>query len=187
MWMLNELNLDYEHIPVNDHNGETRSSDFIQLNPNGKVPLLIDGDYRIFESIAINIHLARKYPNSLWLENIDLEGQIIQWSIWAMMEIDENIMHVLSSHNEKEQQKQFSNLLSSARVIDDFLSQKPYLVGDQFTAADLNAAACFSGGAFLRYDFAEFKHLNRWLKECYLRSGAGVKGSSLLRFRELLN
>ena len=86
MWMLNELALDYKHIPVSDRNGETRSVDFMKLNPNAKVPLLVDGETTIFESIAINLHLANKYKGELWFEDLDLQGTVMQWSIWAMME-----------------------------------------------------------------------------------------------------
>jgi glutathione S-transferase len=187
MWMLNELDLDYRHVPVNDHTGETRSAEFIQLNPNGKVPLLVDGELRLFESIAINLHIARKYGADLWFEDIDLQGMATQWSIWAMIEIDENIMHVLSADNEAQAQKEFAHLHQAAKVIDDYLQDREYLIGDNFTAADLNTAACFSGGAFMRYNFAEFINLSSWLKRCYSRQAADIADSSLQRFRDILD
>jgi glutathione S-transferase len=187
MWMLNELNLDYKHVSVNDHNGETRSPEFMLLNPNGKVPLLVDGEHSVFESIAINLHLANKYQSKLWFDDVDMQGQVTQWSIWAMMEVDENIMHVLSAKEEAEAQRHFSVLLASVKVLDDFLSQRQYLIKEQFSVADLNTAACFSGGAFMRYNFNEFTHLSRWLKMCYSRTDAAIEGSSLIRFRDLLN
>jgi glutathione S-transferase len=187
MWMLKELGLDYIHVPVNDHTGETRSAEFMQLNPNGKVPLLVDGELSLFESIAINLHIVRKYGADLWFEDIDLQGKATQWSIWAMIEIDENIMHVLSANNEAQAQKEFAHLRQAAKVIDDFLQSREYLIGDKFSAADLNTAACFSGGAFMRYNFAEFINLSRWLKRCYSRQGADIEGSSLQRFRDILD
>jgi glutathione S-transferase len=187
MWMLNELELKYRHVPTNDHNGETRSPEYLQLNPNGKVPLLVDDDYTIFESIAINLHLARKYGGDLWFEDINMQGQVCQWSIWALMEIDENIMHVLTARDDVDAQRQFANLQAAANVIDGFLAERQYLLGDKFTSADLNAAACFSGGAFMRYNFSEFTNLSQWLKRCYMRAGANIEGSSLLHFRDLLN
>ena len=187
MWMLNELGIEYEHVPISDYSGETRTPEFMQINPNGKVPLLEDGDIKIFESIAINLHLAKKYGDELWFDDIDLESQATQWSIWGMIEVDENIMHVLMAENETQVQRQFGHLKSAARVIDEHLKNRDYLVSDTFSAADLNAAACFSGGAFMRYNFNEFTHLSRWLTACYSRSGAAIEGSSLLRFRELLS
>ena len=187
MWMLNELGLDYKHIPVNDHTGETRSVEFMQLNPNGKVPLLVDGELKLFESIAINLHLARKYGDNLWFDDIDLQGLATQWSIWAMIELDENIMHVLTANNESQQQKEFKNLQNAAKVIDDYLQNKKYLIGENFSAADLNTAACFSGGAFMSYNFSEFKNLSSWLKRCYSRQGADIADSSLQRFRDILD
>lgn len=186
MWMLNELGLDYEHVPVNDHNGESRRPEYLKINPNGKVPLLVDGDYKIFESIAINLHLSNKYGDELWFDDIDLQGQAMQWSIWGLMEADENIMHVLMAENESQAQREFENLERAAKVINKHLSQHEFLVGDKFSCADLNTAACFSGGAFMPYNFSEFPHLFRWLNNCYARPAANIEGSSLQRFYVLL-
>jgi len=186
MWMLNELALDYENILVSDRNGETRNPEFIKLNPNGKVPLLVDGETRLFESIAINLHLANKYKGDLWYEDMDSQGTVMQWSIWAMMEFDEGIMRVLMAENESQRHRAFANLHLAAKVLDDHLQDKNYLIENRFSAADLNAAACFSGGAFMNYNFHEFNNLSKWLKLCYSRSGVAIAGSSLLRFRELL-
>ena len=186
IWMLNELGLKYEHVLISDRNGETRSADFMALNPNGKVPLLIDGETRLFESMAINLHLINKYGGELWFEDKNLQGLVMQWSIWALMEFDEGIMHILMAQSEQQRQSAFANVSLAASILEEHLQDKDYLLDNRFSAADLNSAACFSGGAFMNYNFSEFKNLSSWLNRCYSRPAVDIEGSSLLRFRDLL-
>jgi glutathione S-transferase len=186
MWMLNELGLEYRVVPIDDRIGETRSAEFLAINPNGKVPYLIDGDTGLCESIAINLYLANKYRGELWYDDVEQQGQAMQWSIWALMEIDENMMKVFTAASETQREHAFGSLFSAANVIDRFLDRRDYLIGDRFSAADLNAAACFSGGAFMNIGFREFGSLFAWLERCYTRPRAAIAGSSIDRFRALL-
>jgi len=61
LWMLEELGLAYENVPVNFADGGTRSAEFLTLNPNGHIPVLVDGEVVLWESMAISLYLARKY------------------------------------------------------------------------------------------------------------------------------
>ncbi len=186
MWMLNELGLDYESVPINDRTGETRTPEFLAINPNGKVPCLIDGDVKLVESMAINLHLANKYDNGMWFASVDEQGEAMQWSFWGMLEIDAPIMDVLSASSRGDADKGFARLQSAATVLDKHLADREYLVADHFSVGDLNAASGFSGGAFMQYGFGEFKALSRWLSACYTRPQAAIANSSLAMFRELL-
>jgi glutathione S-transferase len=67
LWMLEEAGIDYERVPVDWSLGESRTPAFLVLNPNGKVPLLVDGELQLFESLAINYHLARTCAPDLWV------------------------------------------------------------------------------------------------------------------------
>jgi glutathione S-transferase len=186
MWMLNELELDYSSIPTNDRTGETRTPEFLAINPNGKVPLLIDGDLKLVESSAINLHLANKYERGMWFDDADEQGAAMQWSFWGMLEIDERIMDVLIAPNEPRGARGLANLRAAAAVLDTYLQEKSYLLDNRFTVADLNTATCFAGGAFMSYNFDEYPNLSRWLSECYMRPQAAIEGSILIRFRDLL-
>lgn len=186
MWMLNELGLKYKHMPISDQNGETRTSEFMALNPNGKVPLLVDEETSLFESMAINLHLINKYGGELCFENKNSQGLVLQWSLWALMEFDEGIMRILMAENEQQRHRAFANVGLAASILDENLQDKDYLLDNRFSAADLNTAACFSGAAFMNYNFSEYENLSSWLKRCYSRAAADIKGSSLVRFRELL-
>ena len=60
-WLLEELNVPYENIKVDLMNKEHKADWFLKINPNGKVPALVDEDVTLFESMAINYYLTEKY------------------------------------------------------------------------------------------------------------------------------
>jgi glutathione S-transferase len=62
-WMLQELGVDFESITVNPMVGEVRRPDFLKINPVGKIPVLVDDDLVLTESVAIALYLAEKYTH----------------------------------------------------------------------------------------------------------------------------
>src|SRR5437773_3385540 len=91
LWMLEELGLPYENVKVSFVN-ETRTPAFLKLNPNGHIPVLQDGDLTLWESMAINLYLARRYDKGLWPKRVEDEGRAFQWSLWAMTELEEPVL-----------------------------------------------------------------------------------------------
>jgi len=65
LWLAKELGLQFEHVPVNQRAGETRKPDFMQINPNGHIPVIRDGDLVLWESLAINEYLIHKHGGPL--------------------------------------------------------------------------------------------------------------------------
>ena len=84
LWMAEETGVPYENVKTEFDRGEARTPEFLRINPNGHVPALEDGDVRLFESLAINLYLARRYGGALWPRDVADEGRVFQWSIWAM-------------------------------------------------------------------------------------------------------
>ena len=74
LWMLEELGVPYEHIKTNFADGGTRKPDYMKINPNGHIPALQDGDVTLWESLAINLYLARKFDKGLWPKTAAAEG-----------------------------------------------------------------------------------------------------------------
>ncbi len=96
LWMLEELGVAYELIKTDFANGDTRSLDFLRINPNGHVPALVDGELALFESLAINLYLAEKYGRGgLWPDSEADRGRTVQWSFWAMTECEQPLFSVL--------------------------------------------------------------------------------------------
>ena len=98
--MLEELGLDYEVVPTGWTGGETRQPEFLAVNPNGKIPALIDGDIVVWESLAINHFLTRKYGGALALHTADEAGLAYRWSFWSMSEL-EGPIDAVAKHDAK--------------------------------------------------------------------------------------
>lgn len=194
MWALNELGVAYEQVPVSDRTGETREPAFLAINPNGKVPYLVDAsgptEVRIFESLAINLYLARAYgKDSLWPRDVVGEGALYQWTLWAVNEIESPVMVALYARDDGEQTKFdaiMGELARSLAVLENSLADREYLIEDRFTLVDLNVAANCVVGAFVPYDFRDFPRILDWLGRCYARPAAHVPDSNLERFRTLI-
>ena len=91
MWCANELGVKYEHIDVPWD--KLKEPDFLAVNPNGKVPAFADGDLKLFESLAINLYIAKKYgTGELYPTTIEDEARTFQWTLWASCEVEPVIM-----------------------------------------------------------------------------------------------
>ncbi|QYU68138.1 glutathione S-transferase [Leptolyngbya sp. 15MV] len=90
IWLLNELELDCEIVPVDLPAGEHLRPEFLAINPLGKIPVLEDGDFRIAESAAISLYLAERYGGGRFIP-ADLEGRLRMqgWILFLVTEIEQ--------------------------------------------------------------------------------------------------
>ena len=177
LWMLEELGLQYEHVPTN-FIGETRSAEFLKLNPNGHIPVLVDGETVLWESMAINLYLARKYgAGSLWPASVADEGRAFQWSFWAMTEVESALLTVLLHRRilPKEQRDEAVAAAHEAKlagpfgVLEGALRGRSYLLGETFSVADLNLAAVLSWALRCGIDLGKWPQATAWLQRCTAR------------------
>ena len=78
--LLSMLELDYERIPTDSVHGATQTEEFKRINPRGQIPVLVDGETVIWDSMAILVYLARKYGDERWLPSDPLgEARVMQW------------------------------------------------------------------------------------------------------------
>jgi len=179
-WMLEELGLDYESTPLDTQAGETRTADFLKINPNGHVPTLVDGSQVVWESMAINLYLAKKYGGALAPTSIEEEAAAYQWSFWAITEVEPSLlayaMHTQflpEAERDPKAAKEGGEKVGSAMgVLDAELEGRSFLSGEAFRVADLNVAAVVSWTSLMGYDLADRQHVQRWLGECLGRPAA---------------
>jgi glutathione S-transferase len=151
LWMLEELAVPYEQVKVSFIN-DSRKPEYLRINPNGHIPALQDGDLTLWESLAINLYLARKYDKGLWPRSVEDEGRAFQWSIWAMTELEEPVLTALlhrtflpeAQRDPKKGADGAERAKTPIKVLDDALAGKEYLAGKSFTVADLNVASVLS-------------------------------------------
>ena len=177
LWMLEELGVPYENLKVSFVN-ETRKPDFLRLNPNGHIPVLQDGDVVLFESLAINLYLARKYDKGLWPKRVEDEGRAYQWSIWAMTELEEPLltalMHTMFLPEDQRDPKKAADgeqrTKTPLAVLEGQL-KGDWLAGNDFTVADLNVSAVLSWAVLIGMDLSAFPKTQAWLGRCTSRPG----------------
>lgn len=180
VWMAQELGLDYEQIPVRFDNGETRSPEFLQINPNGHIPAIRDGDLTLWESMAINLYLARKHGKGLWPSSVADEGRAFMWSFWAITEIEPRVLRAAMHRSWLPEEKRDAAAAAAAekelgaplKVLDDALDGRDYLLGGGFTVADLNLADPVSWTRPARIGLGAFPRVEAWLKRCLDRPAA---------------
>lgn len=149
LWLLEELGIPYENRKTNFATGDTHTPEFLRLNPNGHIPVLVDDDVTLFESLAINLYLARKHGGGLWPVTVADEGRTYQWSVWAMTELEEplltSLLHRVIYPEGQRDAAKADDAAARARapigVLEGALAGRDYLLGGTFTVADLNVAA----------------------------------------------
>lgn len=179
LWMAKELGLDYEHLPIEIGDAGAGAPEFRRLNPNGRLPFIDDDGFVLFESLAITLYLAKKHaPGMLYPTTLEGEAEAWQWSFWAIAEVDRGV-NIWSLHavrlppGEREARKRdeaLKVLVAPFKVLDAAVAKKLYLLGNDFTVADLNVAAVISRAVDM--DLFAVPNLNAWLTRCLDRPAA---------------
>jgi glutathione S-transferase len=181
LWMAKELELDYEHVKVDFATGETRRPEHLALNPNGHIPVIEDDGFVLWESMAINLYLAKKYDKSgLYPARLEDEARAWQWSFWAMTEAERPVLTALFNRailpeNERDPAAadQAENTLAQPLgVLDGALGRGGYLLGSNFTVADLNVASVLAWARPAQIDMSPFPMVAEWLRNCAERPAA---------------
>jgi glutathione S-transferase len=94
LWALEEVGVEYENVPIH-FVGDVKKPEYLAINPNGRIPALVDGDVTLFESMAINLYLAKKYDGGLQPKTLEDEARAVQWSFWGMTELESHLIQML--------------------------------------------------------------------------------------------
>lgn len=158
LWILQELDLPYEHRRITSRSGETLTPEYTRLNPSQKIPALQEGEFVLAESAAIVNYLATAHgaAHGLCPPTAPRErARYDQWCFFAMMELDANTLYVIRKHEDLHQlYGEAPNALQAAR--DGFARQAlaaaqrlaqsgPYVLGGTFSGADILFTTCLNG------------------------------------------
>lgn len=179
LWVAEELGVKYENVPVIPGPKGSRLPEFIAINPNGRVPAIDDHGFLLWESLAINLYLAKKYPSSLQPTTVEEEALALQWSFWAANEV-ERLIGIWARHTvilpEAERdvaagKQAFKDLDEPLTVLDKVLGSRAWLVDpNRFTIADLNVASVLYQALFA--DLSRYPNLKAWLTRAWDRPAA---------------
>ena len=179
LWVGMELGLDYEHIPIEIGSDGARKPEFLAINPNGRLPAIDDDGFVLFESLAITLYLAKKHATgTLYPGTLHGEARAWQWSFWAIAEVDRGVniwsLHAVrlppAERDAGKREEALQVLAAPFRVLDSAVAKQPYLLGNDFTVADLNVAAVISRA--IDMDLSAVPSLHSWLTRCLERPAA---------------
>jgi glutathione S-transferase len=189
LWAAMELGLDYEHIPVEIGAAGARQVEFLAINPNGRLPAIDDDGFVLFESLAITMYLAKKHGlGVLYPASLEGEARCWQWALWAVTEVDRGVniwsLHAVrlppAERDAEKRAEALQVLAAPFQVLDGAVTRHAYLLGNDFTVADLNVAAVISRA--IEMDLGGVPHLKAWLSRCLNRPAAraalGLKARS---------
>ncbi len=188
LWAAHELGLDYENIPVHYADGTSKTTEYLAINPNGRIPAMDDDGLILFESMAITLYLARKHGGGLWPESPKDRARAEQWTFWAVAEIEKPLITVIFNRmmlpeDERDEAKAVAAIAEAQapfRVLDGALAESDYLLGERFTVADLTVAAVMSVAWRCKLDLSETPNLEAWLPRCLARPAVALARPDLV-------
>jgi glutathione S-transferase len=153
-WYLEELELPYEFVMLDLQAGEQFKPDYLAINPVGKVPAIVDGDFKLWESGAILQYLAEKYGSGFTTP--EHRAELAQWVLFANATLGPGVF--MESTRNREMPRLF-------KMLDQQFSQSDYLIGDRFTAADVAVGAMLAYfPLMLKINFDGYGSLDKYVK-----------------------
>jgi glutathione S-transferase len=182
LWCLRELDLGFQRIDAGMAFGRNRDADYLAMNPNGRVPTLVDGDFVLWESNSIMRYLALAYRDgsSLYPKNPKRRASVDRWLDWTLstlQPVDRPVFWALVRTPIEQRdmaaiQKDADAEAIEWRIVDAHLANRRFIEGVDFTIADIAL------GAYARRWLGvegitkpTFPHLERWFAQFADRAG----------------
>lgn len=143
-WMLDECGAPYEIVPIDFEKREHKAPAFLRINPAGKLPALVDGEARLFESAAIGLYLAEKFPGAglAPLAGSPERGRFLSLMVYSTSQLEPSMGDSLMKL-ETPAQRGWNDFETVKDVVESELGEGPYLFGEQFTLADIMIGSMF--------------------------------------------
>jgi glutathione S-transferase len=182
-WTLQELGVEFESVVVNLQRGEHRRPEFLRLNPAGKLPVLVDGDVVLNESVAIVLYLAAKYrEQGLLPTDIATRADLDRWLLFTVTELEQPLWRIArNTFVYPESQRLAADVPIASRefqemasIVDSHLRSREYLVGDSVTVGDFVLAYTLDWGHEAGL-LGDFPVLEAYIERMYARPRAAMR------------
>ena len=187
IWLAHELGLPFKHVSVIQHDRlpdakapgaplNTRSPEFVKMNPNARIPSVDDDGLILHESLAINLYLAKKHGGPLAPATVGEEGEMSMWALWAATEVEPHsiniVYHRVGNPKGPKDPKIADAAVEALRgpfaVLDKAVANG-FLVGGRFTVADINTAEIVRYAQPAPELFEAAPKVKAWLAACQAR------------------
>jgi glutathione S-transferase len=188
-WVLQELGVPFEAVSVNLVKGDHRTPTFLKVNPAGKIPVLVDGDLLLTESVAISLYLAEKYPHKRLLPQGTTEkAQVYRWLLFAATELEQPLWRISRNTFVYPQEKRLpaeveharEDFVSIAHVAEGHLATREFLVGTSVTVADFILAYTLDWANEVNL-LTGFPNLLAYMERLYERPAAPLRIAAALK------
>jgi glutathione S-transferase len=188
IWLCDELGVPFTLVPVIQSDRaaspgaagialNTKSPEFLEINPNGHIPSIDDDGLILHESLGINLYLAKKHGGPLAPANIAEDGLMTTWTAWALTEVEPRTIQILYNRVAKPVEQRDPKLADASvealkapfAVLDKALAATGYVVGGRFTVADINIAECMRYAAAAPDLFEANPNVKAWLAKVQAR------------------
>ena len=183
-WALEEVGVPYEKVKVDLAAGDQKKPEYLALNPNGKIPLLVVDGTPIFESLAILLYLGERYgvEKDLFPQLGLARAEAFKWMAWGgctLLDAGGRMLRNTSDRfpadqrNEKAAEAAKKELGELLAILDKALDGKEYLVENKFSLADLAIAAYMPFLGRIGADINPYKNIQAWTMRCTTRPAMG--------------
>jgi glutathione S-transferase len=177
LWVAGELGLQYEHLDYAPRSPQTRTPEYLALNPNARVPTIDDDGFVLSESMAINLYLAKKH-GKLYPTDAKNEALTWQWCFWEVDRLDRQLTTYANNafvppeaqRNAAAAKGAWDEITAALDVLEIALGKTQWLAGSEFSVADLNVAAAMVRA--LGFDIGKWPKVHAWLHKCWDRPAA---------------
>lgn len=177
--VLEELGVDCEIIKLDIARGDTKKPEFLKVNPNGRVPVLIHDDAVVWESAAITMYLGEMFgvDKKLYPPPGPRRAEAMKWIVWTNVTLGEavnrytrNVLNTAPAEqrNAKAVESAKTEVANCLRILDQSLLNKQYLIGE-YTLADTHLIAMLDYLRHLKIDFTPYARINSWSQRCSAR------------------
>jgi len=151
LWILDELELDYQQHDVGSIPGELETAEYLAINPHARVPTLVDQGTAIWESNSICRYLAAEYsPGNLWPLQPLQRSFAERWMDWELSRLQPDFIDLFWGYYRTPVKQRNEEAIDAARIrctanlqqLDDHLQRHSYLAGEHFSMADIPVATC---------------------------------------------
>jgi glutathione S-transferase len=172
LWTLAELDIPFARETVGGSFGGNRDADFLRMNPNGLIPVILDGDVTMFESNAIVRYLAARYRAGL-LRPKDHKSLALaeQWMEWQQTTLYPKVQDIFWNNVRLPAEKRDAAAVAAAehaiveplRIADRHLAQHDWFAGDRLSFGDIVMGCVFWRYMALDCTKPDLPHVMEWL------------------------
>lgn len=169
---LEETGLPYELVPVDLMAGAQKQPDYLALNPTGRVPVLVDGEYKLWESNAILEYIAALAPEKGLAPRTPRErGELSRWMFMNAAHLSPAQAHIFAHSMRLPEDQRIPKLVENGRIevdrclgpLNAHLTGRDFLL-DRFTIGEIAISASLGMAAMLRIDLSKYPNVNAWLE-----------------------